>query len=120
MRRHTISLIRHVLKIFVNLYGRIYRKYEGDKTEEQFEFRNVLGTRDPLFFKQILFERCCDVNEDANLLFIDYKKAFNKVKHEKLFDILKQHQADAADLRIIQNLFQKQNLGKVQKGKVWE
>lgn len=41
-------------------------------------------------------------------LFIGYEKSIDKVRHEKLFDILKQDQVDTVNIRIIQNLYQDQ------------
>lgn len=37
--------------------------------------------------------------------FIDYEKAFDKVKHEKLLEILINNGLDARDIRIIQNMY---------------
>ena len=42
------------------------------------------------------------------LCFIDYSKAFDKVKHSGLFDILLRHNCDGKDLRVIRNLYWEQ------------
>ena len=39
------------------------------------------------------------------LCFIDYSKAFDKVRHEKLFNILEHLDIDGKDLRVIRNLY---------------
>ena len=64
-----------------------------------------MGTRDAIFAIQVLFQRCRDVNTDIHACFIDYKKAFNTVKHEKLLEILKRTGVPDAELRIITNLY---------------
>ena len=42
------------------------------------------------------------------LCFIDYSKAFVKVKHSALFDILLRQNCDGKDLRVIRNLYREQ------------
>ena len=42
------------------------------------------------------------------LCFIDYSKAFDNVKHKKLFEMLEDIQIDGIDLSIIGNLYCKQ------------
>ena len=39
------------------------------------------------------------------MCFIDYSKAFDKVKHEKLFEMLNQLDIDGKDLRVLRNLY---------------
>ena len=41
----------------------------------------------------------------VDLSFIDYSKAFDKVRHEKLFNILEHLDIDGKDLRVIRNLY---------------
>ena len=41
---------------------------------------------------------------DLYLCFIDFSKAFDKVRHSDLFDILLRHNYDGKDLRVIRNL----------------
>ena len=102
----TISLMSHVLKIFLKIiHNRIYKKCEENISETQFGFRKGLGTRDALFALQILVQRCWDVNKDVYLCFIDYEKAFDRVQHSKLIEILKNTGIDSKDLRIITNLY---------------
>ena len=54
---------------------------------------NVLGQR-------------MDINiEDINVCYVDFEKAFDKVRHEKLVQILQAKNIDKGDLRIITNLY---------------
>ena len=50
-------------------------------------------------------ERCIEVQKDLHLCFIDYSKAFDKVKHEELLAMLRKLDIDGKDLRVIGNLY---------------
>ncbi|GFR68844.1 retrovirus-related Pol polyprotein LINE-1 [Elysia marginata] len=56
----------------------------------------------------MLMERVVEVQYDVYLCFIDYSKAFDKVKHSEWFGILDQLNIDGKDLRILWNLYWKQ------------
>lgn len=105
----TISLTSHVLKIFLKIiHKRIYRKCEENISETQFGFRNGYGTRDALFAYQVLMQRCWDMNQSIYICFIDYEKAFDRVKHDKLIQILEKVGLDSKDVSIIKNLYWQQ------------
>ena len=53
----------------------------------------------------MLLERSIEVQKDLHLCFIDYSKAFDKVKHDRLFEILENLDIDGKDLRVIRNLY---------------
>ena len=48
--------------------------------------------------------------KDLYLCFIDYSKAFDKVRHEKLFNILELLDIDGKHLRVIRNLYWDQSV----------
>lgn len=64
-----------------------------------------MGTREALFSLQVLFQRCRDVNSDIYACFIDYQKAFDRVQHTKMIQILEGLGLNKKDLRIIVNLY---------------
>ena len=66
------------------------------------------GTRNAVFSLRTLMKRAIEVEKDLYLCFIDYSKAFDKVKHSDLFDILLRHYCDRKDLRVIRNMFREQ------------
>uniref|UniRef100_A0A8D8W5N2 Craniofacial development protein 2 n=2 Tax=Cacopsylla melanoneura TaxID=428564 RepID=A0A8D8W5N2_9HEMI len=102
----TISLMSHLLKLFLKIiHKRIYKKCESQISPNQFGFVNAVGTREALFAIQILVQRCRDVNCDVYICLVDYQKAFDRVKHGKMIDILKETGIDEKDLRIIGNLY---------------
>lgn len=106
----TISLMSHTLKIFLKvIHRRIYRKLEEGIAETQFGFRNGCGTREALFAYNVLMQRCLDVNQNVYVCFIDYNKAFDKVRHKQLIEALEQKNLDTKDKRIIVELYLKQS-----------
>ena len=56
------------------------------------------GTRNVIFSLRTLMERAIEVQKDLYPCFIDYSKAFDKVKHSDLFDILLKHNCDGRGL----------------------
>ena len=77
-------------------------------SETQFGFMADEGTRNAIFSLRTLMERAIEVHKDLYLCFIDYFKAFDKVRHSDLFDILLRHNSDGKDLRVIRKLYWKQ------------
>jgi hypothetical protein len=101
-----LSLMSHVLKTFLRIiHTRIYKKCEFQMSDTQFGFRNGLGTREALFALNVLTQRCRDMNVDVYACFIDYRKAFDCVNHQKMIEILRTTGVDEQDLRIISELY---------------
>ncbi|KAH1023805.1 hypothetical protein HUJ05_003405 [Dendroctonus ponderosae] len=104
-----ISLMNHMLKTFLKIiHGRIYAKCEDYLSATQFGFRNGLGTKEALFGINVLAQRSRDISADVYACFIDFQKAFDRVKHEILVDTLKLIELDGADIRVIANLYWRQ------------
>ena len=61
------------------------------------------GTRNAIFTLRMLSER--SIQHQQNICFIDYKKAFDRVRHKRFFKILKDVGLDEKDQRIIYNLY---------------
>ena len=53
-------------------------------------------------------ERAIEMQQDLHICFIDYKKAFDCLKHEIVLKKLREVGIDDKDLRIIQNLYYEQ------------
>lgn len=101
-----ISLMSHSLKIFLRIiHQRLYQKCEEAMGRMQFGFKKAMGTREALFGVKILVQNCQDANRDVCLCFIDYEKAFDRVKHAKMIEILRSMNVDENDIRCIQNLY---------------
>ena len=55
-----------------------------------------------------VIERTLEVNKDLYVCFIDYTKAFDRVRHVEIITILQQLNIDGKDLRIIKNIYWEQ------------
>jgi hypothetical protein len=53
----------------------------------------------------MLIERTIEVKHDIYVCFLDYRKAFDKVKHGNLFQILEKLDIDGKDLRLVRDLY---------------
>ena len=104
-----ISLMSNITKVILRvLMRRIRNKLLKEIGEEQFGFKKESGTRDAIFLLRIISERAIAMQNDVHLAFIDYEKAFDKVKHDILMTDLKSIGIDDKDLRIINNLYRDQ------------
>ena len=102
----TISLMSHFTKVLLRiLMVRMRKNLKPEISPSQFGFVADKGTRNAIFTLKMLMERCIEVQKDLYLCFIDYSKAFDKVRHDNLFDILNNLDIDSKDLRVIQNLY---------------
>ena len=85
-----ISLTLHITKIFLRIIlNRIKNKIDIEVDEAQFGFRSGRGTREGIFSFNILAQKHIEVQKEMYVCFIDYAKAFDRVKHENLVDCSK-------------------------------
>ena len=116
-----ISLISHLSKAFIRIiHARIRNVCEKDLDKSQFGFRQGFGTREALLAVNVLFQKCRDQRKDVFACFLDYEKAFDRVKHEEMIQILKDQGINNYDLRIIRNLYWKQSAKVLIDGQVSE
>ena len=73
------------LKILLN---RMKSKIKQKISQEQNAYMEGKGTRNAIFIVRMLAERALEVQKDLYLCFIDYSKAFDKVRHEEMFQML--------------------------------
>ena len=86
----TISLIAHTAKIVTKILRRwIEKKIEDVLGEDQFGFRRGKGTKDANSLPIIISERTLEIDEELYVCFIDWQKAYDRVKWTKLMQILK-------------------------------
>ena len=111
-KHRTLSIMSQITKILLRvILKRIRAKIRPQIGDEQFGFVAEKGTANALFTFRVLTERALDVQKDVFACFVDYEKAFDKVRHEKLFGILKDLEVDGKDLRLIKNLYWRQKAG---------
>ena len=87
---------------------RVRRKLRPEIGEEQNGFVTGKGTNNAIYIIRMLIERSIEVKTDLFLCFIDYTKAFDKVKHKEIISMLKDINIDSKDLRIIENIYWQQ------------
>ena len=105
----TISLMSQILKILLKIiFRRIRRQLLPEISVNQYGFMKDCGTRNAIFLIRMLSERAIEHQQDLYMVFIDYTKAFDRVKHKELFKMLKNIQIDEKDLRLLYNLYQQQ------------
>ena len=96
----TISLMSHITKLLLKiLLERNKTRINREVSDEQFGFRPQFGTREGIFCLRMLIEKYLEVRKDVYICFIDYSKAFDSVKHEKLINCLKEIHLDGKDIQ---------------------
>ena len=102
----TISLISHTSKILLHLIkNRITPIIERHLAESQMGFRKGKGTRDAIFQLRVMAERCIQVKKNIYVCYVDYQKAFDRVNHEKLMEVMKKAGIPELERRLISSLY---------------
>ena len=105
----TISLMSHMTKILLRIImKRIRNKVYTEIADNQCGFIEGKGTANAIYILRQIIERTLKVNKDLYVCFIDYTKAFDRVRHEEIITILQQLNIDGKDLRIIKNIYWEQ------------
>jgi len=86
---HTISLIAHTAKIVAKiLRRRIEKKIEGVLGKDQFGFRRGKGATNAIWMLRITSERTMQIDMEIIICFIDWQKAFDRIRWTNLMQIL--------------------------------
>ena len=94
-----ISLMSHTTKILLKiLMMRIKNKIKSETAEEQYGFTADKNTRNAIFILRTIIQRTIEVKHNVYLCFLDYTKAFDKVKYDLVFQILEKLDFDGKDL----------------------
>ena len=105
----TISLMSHFTKVLLRvIINRMRKSLRPEISNTQFGYVPDKGTRNAIFTLSMLMERCIEVQKDLYICFIDYTKAFDKVRHNELIKILEKLEINGKDLRIVRNLYWEQ------------
>ena len=95
----TISLISHASKVILN---RLKPQAEEINAEEQAGFRSGRSTTEQIFNLRILCEKYSQHQQDIYHVFIDFKKAFDRVWYDALWDITKKYNMGQKLINIMQ------------------
>ena len=93
-----------MLKIILN---RLKLQAEKIIAEEQVGFRAGRNTTEQIFNLRILCEKYLQHQQDFYHVFVDFKKAFNRVWHGALWATMKNYNISTNLIRVIKNLYDK-------------
>ena len=103
-KHRTISIISQITKIILRVFmNRIIGRMRGEIAWEQYGFMPGKGTANAIFVMRNLMERMIEKQKDVYMCFIDYEKAFDRVRHGELMKILGEVGLDAREKRVISN-----------------
>ena len=102
----TISLMSHVTKLLLKVIEQ--RIVKTIVSRLQSGFRTGSGTREGIFNLRTVCEQAIDQGKDVYICFIDYTKAFDRVKHSKIIECLPEIGIDDKDLQIITKMYWEQ------------
>jgi hypothetical protein len=119
----TIALISHASKVLLHLVKRrITPIVERQLGDSQMGFRKGKGIRDAFFQLRMISERVTQMNAEKEvqegktkkkgmklyLCFVDYQKAIDRIKHDKLVEVIEKAGIPEFERRLIINLYWKQ------------
>ena len=93
-----------MLKFRVN---RLKPQVEKITAEEQARFRAGRSTSVQIFNLRILYEKYLQHQQDLYHVFVDFKKAFDRVWHAALWTTMKKYNFSTNLIRVIKNLYDK-------------
>ena len=93
-----------MLKIILN---RLQPQAEEITVEEQAGFSAGRSTTEQIFNLRILCEKYLQHQQNLYHVFIDFKKAFDRVWHEALWATMRKYSINASIIRAIENLYDK-------------
>ena len=104
-----ISLMSHITKILICIIMfRMKKVIHNENSWEQFGFRKNKGTRNAIFVMRSIAKRNIQMQQDIYAAFIDYEKAFDRVKHIEIMKDLQEMGIDGKDIRVLKNLYWEQ------------
>ena len=104
----TISLISHSSKVMLKIIlNRLKPQAEEIIAEEQAGFRAGRSTTEQIFNLRILCEKLHQHRQNLFPVFIDFKKAFDRVWHAALWATMRKYNISANLVRTIEQLYDK-------------
>ena len=102
----TISLISHSSKIMLRIIlNRLKKEAEEHLAEEQAGFRAGRSTVEQIFNCRILMEKHLQHQRDLFHNFIDFKKAFDRVWHDGLWQVLRKFGIEEGLVQTMESLY---------------
>ena len=115
----TISLISHPSKVLLRvILNRLKPQAEQIIAEEQAGFRKGRSTIEQIFNLRVLCERMLQHKRELYHVFIDFKKAFDRVWHEALWNTMRAYNISPNLVDAIQQLYMKATSAVFNNGKI--
>ena len=81
--------MRHTAKIFMRIsFNHLYNKYDEYLNRSQYGFRKGTGPREAILGLTLNAKKYLEVKRKLKTCFVNYKKVFDRIKHQKLVEIL--------------------------------
>ena len=107
MNYRTISLISHPSKVMLKIILiRLKPQEEKIIAEEQAGFRAERSTTEQIFNPRILCQKYLQHQQNLFHVFVDFKKAFDRVRHAALWATMKKY-ISTNHIQVIKNLYNK-------------
>ena len=104
----TISLICHPSKVMLRIIlNRLKPMADKIIAEEQAGFRTGRSTTEQIFNLRLLCEKYSEHQQDLYHVFIDFKKAFDRVWHEALWAKMKLYNINANLIKVMEQRFKR-------------
>ena len=104
----TISLISHPSKVRLKIIlNRLKPQAEKIIAEEQAGFKAGRSTTEQIFNLRILCEKYLQHHQDLYHVFIDFKKAFDRVCHAAFWATMKKYNISTNLIQVIKNFYSK-------------
>jgi len=101
-----ISLLSTVYKVLTRVITRRVEEVVSSKLPvEQAGFRKGYSTVDHIMSLNLLVEKCREWNLPLHLIFIDFKKAFDSIEFEAIWQALHHYGVDDCTIRMIKQLY---------------
>ena len=102
------TIISHPSKVMLKvILTRLQLQAEEIIAEEQAGFRAGRSSTEQIFNLRILCEKYLQHQQNLYHVFIDFKKAFDRVWHEALWAIMRKYNINANIIRVIESLYDK-------------
>ena len=103
----TISLISHPIKVILKITLNRLKPQAEKISEEHAGFRAGRSTTEQIFNLRILCKKYHQHQQDLCHVFIDFKKAFERVWHAAFWATMKKHNTSTSLIRVIKNFYDK-------------
>ena len=102
----TLSLISHSRKMLLRIIlNRLNPQVERILSDEQAGFRKGRSTVEQIFNCRILMERHIESQKDLYHNFIDFKKAYDRIWHDRLWSSLQKYDISSNIISMIKSLY---------------